>query len=498
MARIVIVGSGHNGLTCAISLALAGHKVSILEQARWVGGACTTEQWASGARVSSAANHYGMYPRQLLDELGVSEDKLCIKRAEPNLIVGLGEGVSVATYSDAARTSQEIRRFSRVDGDAVHAYFEDLSLASSVLGAHLSNRECSLASLEAALESARAGLGHRFLHASIAETIAHYFHGEEARAAFAAASFLYNASPQASGSAFCLTYLSLAQVGGFAGWGIPRFGMGALSEALHQRAVSLGVEVRCQAKVVAINTNGQKATGVTLEDGSFVEADLVASNADPFTTYVKLLGQRAEDYPIWNDERFYGHCAKFNFTFEDELISPWCLGQDHKGMLGRSALVYLPSLEFAEMAFSSARTNPFSTEPYFEFVCPTDFWPSRGPRVGSIYLLFVNYRALTELSPAAREEEKSRAFSSVLAMLGIRQVAERELLDPIDLEKKFGFHHGNVDHGAMVPENLFEMRGKCATPIERLVLCGAGAQPGGLVSGLPGRRAARMILSELG
>ena len=52
---VVIIGGGHNGLTCAAYLGMAGLKVKVLERRPMVGGAAVTEEFCPGFRNSVAA-----------------------------------------------------------------------------------------------------------------------------------------------------------------------------------------------------------------------------------------------------------------------------------------------------------------------------------------------------------------------------------------------------------------------------------------------------------
>jgi phytoene dehydrogenase-like protein len=79
-------------------------------------------------------------------------------------------------------------------------------------------------------------------------------------------------------------------------------------------------------------------------------------------------------------------------------------------------------------------------------------------------------------------------------------VRERQVLSPLDLERRFGISGGNIFHGEMSPDQMFFMRpvagwARYRTPVQGLYLCGAGTHPGGGVMGAPGFNAARAILT---
>jgi phytoene dehydrogenase-like protein len=81
-------------------------------------------------------------------------------------------------------------------------------------------------------------------------------------------------------------------------------------------------------------------------------------------------------------------------------------------------------------------------------------------------------------------------------------IDHRQVLTPADLEERYGLTNGHIHHGELALDQLFTMRpilgyAQYRTPIEGLFLCGAGTHPGGGVSGLSGRNAAREILRSL-
>jgi phytoene dehydrogenase-like protein len=105
-------------------------------------------------------------------------------------------------------------------------------------------------------------------------------------------------------------------------------------------------------------------------------------------------------------------------------------------------------------------------------------------------------------------------------------VLYRDVLSPLDLERIFGLHKGNIQHGSLALHQLAYARpfwcvadagGARAVPVNgramcrrarrgysshrmpmnKLYLCGSGAHPGGGVQGAPGRNCASVVLSDL-
>ena len=106
----VIVGGGHNGLTCAAYLARAGQSVLVLERRERLGGACTLERPFSDPAyvVSPCAYVVGLLDQLVIDELG-SRRGLHFDVADPNLWVPFEDGTSFGQWLDDERTQADLK-----------------------------------------------------------------------------------------------------------------------------------------------------------------------------------------------------------------------------------------------------------------------------------------------------------------------------------------------------------------------------------------------------
>src|ERR1700683_1333830 len=82
---VVIIGAGHNGLTCAAYLAMAGLRVKVVERRKAVGGAAVTEEFCPGFRNSVAAYTVSLLNPQIISDLKLSERGLRIVERPPQI-----------------------------------------------------------------------------------------------------------------------------------------------------------------------------------------------------------------------------------------------------------------------------------------------------------------------------------------------------------------------------------------------------------------------------
>jgi phytoene dehydrogenase-like protein len=298
-----------------------------------------------------------------------------------------------------------------------------------------------------------------------------------------------------------------ASGGGAAGRTVfARGGPAALAEALVSAAESHGVTVRCDAEVAALRTSRGAVQGVALASGEEIDAGVVASSADPKQTLLRLVDP-AETGPTlgWRAEhiRAPGVVAKVTLTLDG--LPSFGVADDER-LRGR--IVVAPSLDDVELAFNDSKYGRISENPYLEATIPTLSDPSLAPDGQHVMNVLFQYapRDLRDADwdEAARDrvaDETVRTLEAYAPGLAER-VVERRVFTPADLERDYGLTGGHPMHGEHALDQFFAWRPLLGharyrlAGIRGLYLCGAGAHPGGGITGGPGRLAARAILSD--
>jgi phytoene dehydrogenase-like protein len=292
-------------------------------------------------------------------------------------------------------------------------------------------------------------------------------------------------------------------------WGHAIGGMGAISEALAGAARARGALIRTGAGVAALLVEGGAARGVRLETGEIVRARAVAANVAPKLLFRDLIPADALAPEL---RRRFLELKSGSGTFRmnvalaelpDFRCRPGKMAADHHA----SGIIIGPTLAYLDQAYLDARAHGWSLQPVIEMVIPSTLDPSLAPPGRHVASLFVQHVA-PELPAARRWESDKEAFADLVietvtahAPNFKSSVLGRQSLSPLDLERRFGLVDGDIFHGQLTLDQLFSARpvlghANYRMPIAQLYLCGSGAHPGGGVTGLPGRNAAREIARD--
>jgi phytoene dehydrogenase-like protein len=519
----VVIGAGHNGLVTAAYLARAGRKVLVLESRDRVGGAAVTEEPWPGFRVSTAAYVVSLFRPEIVRDLELARHGYELLPRNPSSFTPFPDDRSLLMGPDPVLNRLEVSKFSRRDADRLPAYEAMLERIARAI-------EPTLLETPPDPFSGRIGdllrlgqTGWRFLRlgrdgpraveilTAPARTILdRWFESDELKATLATDAIIgAMASPSTPGTAYVLFHHVMGECNGARGvWGYVKGGMGSLSEALATAARASGVEIRTDARVAKVRVSGGRATGVVLADGEEVAAHRVISNADATVTLLGLVG--AEHLPDEVTEAvrsidYSSASLKVNLALT-ELPSFTALPGHAAGPQHRGTIHVCPGLDYIERAFDDARAGRPSEAPILECTIPSVVDPTVAPPGRHVMQIFVQYAPyrLAEGDWDSRKEAFGDRCVDVLEAYapGFRaSVLHREVLTPLDIERRFGLTGGNIFQGAMGLSQLSFMRpvpgyADYRTPIRGLYLCGAATHPGGGVMGACGYNAAREILRD--
>jgi len=524
---VIVVGAGHNGLTCAAYLAAAGLDTLVLEKNDVVGGAAVTEEFHPGFRNSVAAYTVSLLNPKVIADLQLARHGLTIVERPAANFWPIDDARYLLLRGGLAERQAAVAAFSERDAERLPAYEAALARAADVLRDLVLRTPPNFGGgLLQLLKGAR--LGRRLLRRDLADTrvlldlftksaadfLGAWFESDVVKGAFAFDAIVGTyAAPSTPGSAYVLLHHCFGEVNGRRGaWGHALGGMGAITRAMAAAAEARGARVRTGARVVRVLAEDGAATGVVLASGEQITARAVAANVPPKLLFRDLVPAGAIAPEV--RDRFVALKSgsgtfRMNVALRelpDFTCRPGKDPQDHHG----SGIIIGPTLCYLERAYLDARRSGWSAEPVIEMLIPSTLDPTLAPAGRHVASLFVQHVA--PHLPAGRsweEEREKEAFADLVIDTVARHapnfkaaVIARQVLSPLDLERRFGMIDGDIFHGALSLDQLFSARPQLGyadyrMPLAKLYLCGSGAHPGGGVTGAPGHNAAGEIIRDL-
>jgi len=521
----IMIGAGHNGLTAAAYLARAGYSTLVLERRDIVGGCCVTEQIAPGCRASTTSYIASMLRPEVIRDLHLADHGLRMVPCDPALQVPFPDGRLVSWWSNRDRAVKELRTISPKDAETfVHVDDRLKKLARYLQPFFLEPPpEPGTQSFDGWSDLFRAGKRFRgisateisqlvsFLTGSLGEFLDRNYKSEKIKTLFLANNIYgKHGGPYQPGSALGLLFHLLSggehEQQGF--YGHVLGGMGSITSAMAKAARGFGAEIRTSAAVQQIDSRDGRVRGVVLEDGTEIRARVVLSNADPKRTFLGMVPERdlpADFVQAVRGIKMNGPCAKVNMVLAEE---PRFTGTPASyDPQQRSLFTLVPSLEFAERCYDIAKFGEIPEQLWVDCVIASNADPSLAPAGKHVMTCFVQYVPY-KLRQGTWDENRELLGERV-----VRKIAEyapnvpsaivaRQVLTPLDLERTYGLTEGNIFHGDLNLEQLFFNRpvagwSQYRSPIAGLYLCGAGAHPGGGVTGAPGHNCAHQVLRDL-
>lgn len=523
-SRIVIVGGGHNGLTAAAYLARAGHRVLVLERRHLVGGAAITEEIHPGFRCSTASYVVSLLRPEIIADLGLKSHGFSAIPMTHSFGVFAG-GKSLLLTGDAQRDRAEVGQFSNRDFDSMQRFGTLMHEIGDFVNAQMLRPPPKVKATLGNLPTlARLGwsfyrlspsarrLLTQILGGTLLGLLERWFDSDAVRSMYAATATAGNfVSLRQPGSALNLMHLGIGETDGIRGrWALAKGGMGAITQALARSAQQCGAEIRLNAEVERILVEDKRVSGVQLVGGEVIDSSLVLANTDPHRTFLKLLNPSDLDDDFRSDiQQWRMGSGTFRMNLALSGLPSFACRPTRNVAAHHAAFVRIvPKLQTFEDAYLAAIQGRLPEIPIIDAVIPTALDDSLAPRGAHILSVLCQHYPYDLADGESWDDARDRVADHIIdvmedAMPGLKgQVLARQVMSPLDLERIFGLTRGDVYHGRLDPDQLFAMRphpsaAQYRTPIMGLYLCGAGAHPGGGVSGAPGHNAAKTVLRDL-
>src|SRR5918992_2200502 len=512
---VAVIGAGHNGLVAAALLATRGRRVTVLERAGEVGGILRGAEIAPGFTAPGIAHTVGRLRRSVVDDLQLANHGLELLTPAVRSFAPQPDGSSVTFWGDVARTAEELRGRNRRDAEAFVSFDRKVrALASFLAYVNVATPpDISAPTIADAIAGLRVGWAFRGLGArnareairampmAVADLVQEAFEDEAVRGPLSTRGVLFTAcGPWSAGTAAVFLNDSAGNDGGAAGTAVfARGGTQGLAGAPPSGGGAARAGNRTGAEGAEIRSRNGGVLGVTLADGTEIDADLVVSAADPKRTLGLCDPVELGPTMLWraSNIRQPGATAKVNLA----LSGLPAFHDDPERLRGR--IVIGPSIDYVEKASDARKYGHLAEEPWIEATIPSLTDPSLAPEGRHVMSALVQ-SAPRELREGDWSRERERLGDVTVKTLerfapGLGEMVEaRQVITPEDLETDYALSGGHVQHAEPGLDQLFAWRPLNGAAgyrfaLDGLYLAGSGAHPAGGVTGGPGANAARVV-----
>jgi len=503
----IVMGAGHNGLIAASYLAKAGKSVLMLEAADEIGGATASVRAFKeyDAMLSRYSYLVALLPDQIVSDLGLNFETLSreVSSFTPYVKDGEDLGLHISRIWDK-ETEESFKELTGSDreGKQWQEFYSDVEkfaqkmaptflqplLTRSEMKAHIGENE----------------IWEYLVEKPMSEIIKSKFSNDLVRGVVLTDALIGTfVSAESIQSNICFLYHLMGN--GTGEWRVPRGGMGSLVKELERVATSLGVQIKTSSEVTQISSDSSGVTVQTISGQSY-EAEYLLSNAAP-AHLDRILGKKTQD-------SLCGSQLKINMLLK--ALPRLKSGADPKKAFSGTFHIN-ESYDQLEGAYQSAKSGVIPEHAPSEMYCHTltdpsilsDDLASKGFHTLTLFGLHTPAELFEKDNNAAKKMAQKRCLDalndylldpieSVLAVNSDGSLCI-EVKSPLDLEKDVRLPGGNIFHRDL--NFPFKEEGDARiwgveTDDPRIFICGAGAQRGGGVSGIPGHNAAMAVLAK--
>lgn len=517
-ADVVVVGAGHNGMAAAGYLSRAGKRVVVVEQLGKVGGMTSSGPMIPGLPeytvTPCAVELLFVRGTGLIEDLELEKYGLRYVEPDPTYAYLDPSGASVCLFRDPERTAEDMARLNRQDGKN-YLKFLDLLNALMDIGFPIMKAEPgrpdakNIAKIVGnAVRNVRLKNELQIMAAGTSDQIACEWFEHPANIALLTNTAAGAGPVNEDGNA--AAYMILAAIHRL-GTGKPIGSLQNFADAMARSIEASGAEIKLNAPVAEILIEDGAAKGVRLEDGRVIKARAVIASCDPLTTFSmttpgaveRRLIERIKHSPVNR-----ANAAPFlvNLAMSKPLRLKKHQDMRHDGADLNKAVGYIGTPEEVRESFAAALRRDIPKRHALSVTPLSNSDPSQAPEGGSLAYIY-----LPAMAVDAREgwspELKDRVVADIIEQIseyyeGPEAEVGRFVETPRDREKRLRATNGCVTHIDFAASRSGQNRpatgfGGPKPPVPGLYIGGAGAHPGGGITGVAGRIAAQRVLRLL-
>ena len=482
---VIIIGGGHNGLVCAAYLSKKKFKVLVLEKNEELGGL-----------VNYGSTINGMSTK-VLSDLNINLERLNYE----SLVVALNKDQNhTIIHENDSKINFISSNIKDEDQKKFNSLISKYKLYASTLKNFMYETPPRLRSgntkdtwnlINMGWKIRKLGTKNmreflRIIGLNIADDLEDNIDNDNLKGLLSHEAVLgSNLGPRSPGSILSLLYKQSIKEGLFKS---EKYNFHELISSLEKTCINQGVEFKNNTQVKRILTKNNQANGVMLNNGEEIEGKIIISNVDPKNTYFKLLGTETLDTDFIRrakNIRNKGNVAKLIINLKERPE----INNIKKEQMN-SRFIYAPSINYIENAFNANKYNNYSNNLCFEF-----------QHCENIVVSNIYYVPYLNNNMHNKEKLTEQCINLFKPFINNFEVVKADLSTPNDIEKKCDiagghWHHADFEIDQMLMMRPFYGSAQYVTPIKNLYLCSAGTHPGGGITGINGRNAAKKIMED--
>ena len=526
----IVIGGGHNGLVAAAYLAKHGARTVVLEKRHKTGGAADTmEPWPDelpGVKVNTLSYTMSLMPPSVRRDLQL--ERFGFK------LLPLGQGYlpmrsggAIIQHTDERITRESIEKISKKDADAYFAFYDWVAHIAGIMGPMLMKTPPHVGSkrfrdikdvfqlgwsLRKHIDEQTVADITRLFTMSATDLLDRWFETPQMKGFMSVNGIIGTwAGPDAPGTAYVLMHHSVGDIGDgeVASWGFMEGGMGAVAKACEESAKFFGAEVRVNAGVKKIVTNGGRVTGVALESGEELQAPLVVTAIHPKITFLQQLERTELPERFVSDiENWKTRSGTVKINLAIDRLPTFTANPEYDPEIHGGAIQLLDDNEQLEQAYQDARFGQAARVPFSDTEIPTVVDKTLAPDGIHTVSMFSQWVPADWADDEDDHWPELEAYADRLIQHfddvapGFKDsVKARQIIGPKQMQEGWDLIGGNIFHGELTVDQLFHMRPAVGfadyrTPIAGLYQASSATHAGGGVTGLPGHHVVREILKD--
>ncbi len=519
---VIVIGAGHNGLVTAGLLAKRGLRVVVLERRDVVGGAAITEQpWGPDYKMTALSYVVSLMPPTVLRELDLEKHGYKVY-PQHGYFAPQSDGRYLQMFSDAAKTREQIAKFSAKDARAFESWEAWLGKLGALLGPLLGHippllgshslgdlwKQLGLAWKMREVDEKLVADVTRLMTMSVADLLDDHFESRALKGTLSVSGIIGTwAGPRSPGTAYVMAHHKIGNVGegDMGSWGFPEGGMGGVTQAMKRAAESFGATIRTDAPVAQILVHGGRATGVALEgSGEEIFADTVVTTTHPKIAFLRQIDRKhlPDDF-VTAIERWKTRSGTVKVNVAIDRLPEFTSKPGYDAEVHGGTIILAQSVDDLEGAFQDAVSGRAAQKPFADICIPSVFdrtLAPEGKHVMSMFTQWVPHESANEPNRAELEAYADRVIARVedVAPGFTSSILHQQVIGPYEMENKYGLLGGNIFHGELSANQLFHMRpapgfADFRTPIRGLYQASSATHGGGGVTGIPALQVVRQI-----